>query len=324
MKLIFKDSDYISDILSFIDADIQIKEIKSELYTATREVYDLIGTQTYDYVWSLFDTEVLTKDTAFLLFNVRYAILLDAWRHHAPSRDLSHTVNGRKMRNDANEKAAFEWMVNSDNENLERKYYKAMDTLLNLLDETNPIVVTNPKIKWKDTEAFKATYNVFVRTTKDFEAYFPIHSRYLLEKLQPGISKCQRTEIKSRLGTVQYNILLNQVKSSTTEVDEDLLELIKEASVYYALAWALRRLRVTLLPEGILQKYKGGVSTNNTKPPEKMEAELAAQSFDADTRQALSAIEDYLKPELTETEKEALDVTKPNFGFDDDDDFVTT
>ncbi|MBO2546117.1 hypothetical protein J0871_17000 [Salegentibacter sp. BDJ18] len=330
MKLIFNDEEYAKDILSFLDADFQVKELTAELYTASREVYNLIGQETYSHIQGLsVKEEEKSEDEAFLLFNAKYAILLDAWRHHAPSRDLSHTLNGRKMRNDTNEKSAFEWMVNNDNENLERKYYHSLDTLLNLLDETNPVVKTaegeNPDIKWKNTEAYKSTYNVFVRTTKDFEAYFPIHSRYLLEKLQPGMSKCQRTEIKSRLGAERYNALLELAKDASEDADNDLIELIKEATVYYAMAWAIRRLRVTLLPEGILQKYKGErVNSKNSKPPEKMEAELAAQSFDQDTKKALLAIEDYLKPKLTETEAAAVIVSEPNYSFDDDDSFVST
>jgi len=61
------------------------------------------------------------------------------------------------------EKSAFEWMINRDND--------ALNTLLEYLDETNPIIKpavfdpATPEVKYKDTQDFLNTYKLFVRTT---------------------------------------------------------------------------------------------------------------------------------------------------------------
>ena len=338
MKLLFNQekSAEIADILGFVDKDFRVEKIKSQLYTASREVQKLIGRETYDYLYALYSkpTEgegTITDDQAFLLRAARYPIALDAYRNYAPSGDISHTANGRKMRNEDNQTAAWEWMVNRNDEALEKQYYKALDTLLEILDETNPevrpLVGEIPALKWKGTAAYLETHKLYVRTTADFDDYFPINSRLLLTKLQPGLSQCERLNIVPRIGKERNLVLKTALQSSAVDLEpnDQLLELIKEACVFHALAWGIRRLRVSLLPEGILQRYSGErVNSRNTKVPEKMEAELAAQSFEADAEKVLKQIEIEIKA-LNATETTTTEfTTDPNFGFDDDDNFVST
>ncbi len=331
MKLIFKeDSAEISELLGFVDADVEINKIRSDLYTATNEIVSLIGQEVYDYVQGLYVAE--DADNKFLIYCVQYPIAVNAWRLYVPSGDLAHTNNGRKMRNDdsTGEKSAFEWMINRDNDAMEKRYYKALDTLLDYLDKTNLIIkpaVLDPAtdaVKWKDTEAFQKTHKLFVRTTADFEESFAIHSRLLLLKLQPGLHICERDEILPRLGKERFDLLKQSVKDPAAEGDEQLIALIKEACVYSALSWGLRRLRVLLLPEGVLQRYSGErVNSINTKAPEKLEAELAAQSFAADAEKVLKAIESYIKPAPTEDEIKEGKIF-PNSCFNEDDNFLST
>lgn len=333
MKLIFKeDSAEINELLGFVDADVEINKIRSDLFTATNEVIELIGQQVYDYVHGLYEANDDDEVKKFLIYCVQYPIAVNAWRMYVPSGDLAHTNNGRKMRNDdsTGEKSAFEWMINRDNDALEKRYYKALDTLLNYLDQTNPTIkeaVLDPAteaVKWKDTEAFQKTHKLFVRTTADFEESFAIHSRLLLLKLQPGLNICERDEILPRIGKERFLLLKDSVKNSEAPEDEKLLSLVKEACVYSALSWGLRRLRVLLLPEGVLQRYSGErVNSINTKAPEKLEAELAAQSFAADAEKVLKAIESYIKPAPTEEEIKEGKIF-PDACFNDDDNFLST
>lgn len=342
MKLIFsEDSDILNELLGFVDADIDPRKIKSDLLTATKELISLVGKEAYAYALKIHEKEVaaltaepagegLSETEANHLYHFRYPIAVNAYREYIPSGDLSHTNNGRKMRNTEHEKAAFEWMINRDNEALEKRYYKALDNLLDLLDEENPILVAAgenvTELKWKGTEAFQQTHRLFVRTTKDFEEYFPIHSRLLLLKLQPGLAKCEREEILPRIGKEVNQLLKDKLKGSNAEGETDpvLLALIKEACVFYALAWAVRRLRVTLLPDGILQRYQAErINTIATKTPEKMEAELTAQTFTADAEKVLRAIESHLAPPPTAEELEEGNIL-PGFDFDDCDNFIST
>jgi len=332
MKLIFKeDSSEMNDLLGFVDADLEIKKIRSELYTATSEIIALIGQPVYDYILELYEVDPIAPETAFLVYSLQYPIAVNAYRLFAPSGDLAHTNNGRKMRNDeSSEKSAFEWMINRDNDALEKRYYKALDTLLDYLDQSNPIIIAatlDPvvaAVKWQDTAAYQKTHKLFVRSVADFEESFSIHSRLLLLKLQPGLNQCERDEIMPRLGKDAFALLKTAVLDPTAEIDEKLIALIKEACVYYALSWGLRRLRVLLLPEGVLQRYSGErVNSINSKVPEKLEAELAAQSFTADAEKVLKAIENHIKPVATAEEILASNIFPKTYS-DEDDQFLST
>jgi hypothetical protein len=281
MKLLFTEgAEEIKALLGFVDADFDNDKIKSQLYTATRELKKLIGSEAYEYFHALYTKPTgeeegsITEEEEYILYNARYPIALDAVRNYAPLGDLNFTKNGRKMRNDDNQTAAWEWMVNRSDESLEKHFYKSIDTLLEVLDDINPIFKPadgeTPPVKWKNTEAYLKTHRLFVRSTSDFDNYFPISSRLLLLKLQPGLSQCERLDIVPRIGKDKNKELKAALLEPSSEVDADLLELIKEACVYYALAWGVRRLRVSLLPEGVLQRYSGErVNSKNTKVPEK-------------------------------------------------------
>ena len=328
MKLLFTQGQFeLREVLGFLDADIEVDEMKSELYQATTDLVKLIGQEAYDYALSLYAKETPTEDEAFMLFHFRYPVALDAYRNYAPSGDISHTNNGRKMRADEHEKAAFEWMINKNDENLEKKFYKSLDKLLELLDSNNPILSSAPtEIKWKTTTAFKASHKLFVRNTSDFDQSFPIDSRLLLIKLQPGLHQCERRQILPRIGQEKFDIMKNLLNGTDTVSvqDEDLLDLIREACVFSALAWGLRRLRVSLLPEGVLQRYSGDRSnTKSSLPPIKMEAELAAQTFEADAEKVLKQIESYTAPPLTTEELEDKNVFPDDLDVCEDDKFLT-
>ena len=337
MKLLFKDDAQFNDLLGFVDADLEIGKMKSELFTATKDLISLIGKEAYSYALGLALKEEqsaeegsaveFSDEEADSLYNFRYPIAVDAYRHYAPSGDLSHTNNGRKMRNDEYEKSAFEWMINRDNEALEKRYYKALDNLLDHLDDTDPVLVAagegTAELKWTGTEAYQKTHRLFVRKTSDFDPYHPINSRLLLLKLQPGLSRCERFEILPRIGAEKFEQYKQQLNGTapadSDELDESLLNLIKAACVYYAMDYALKRLRVQLFPDGVLQRYAGErVNTINTKVPERLEAEIAAQAFAADAEKELRAIEEYLKPAPTEAEITEGDVIPKVSGCSDD------
>lgn len=329
MKLLFTQGQYeLRSVLGFLDADIEVDEMKSELYQAATDLIDLVGQEAYDYALGLYAKQDRSDDEEFMLFHFRYPVALDAYRHYAPSGDISHTNNGRKMRNDEHEKAAFEWMLNKNDENLEKKFYKSLDKLLELLDNKNPSLSLAPaEVKWKATDAFKKTHRLFVRSTKDFDQSFPIDSRLLLIKLQPGLHQCERRQILPRIGQEKFDLLKNILNGTDadSELDQDLLDLIQEACVFSALAWGLRRLRVSLLPEGVLQRYSGDRSnTKSSLPPAKMEAELAAQSFEADAEKVLKQIESYTSPPPTAEELKDQDVFPQDFNPCEDDNFLTT
>ena len=299
-------------LLGFLDRSLLFDNLERFVIAATQEIILLIGKPTYDVIQDYYETDSEDPTELERVGALQYSIAIQAYRQYVPSKDVGHTQNGRRMRLDEHEKQAFEWMIDRDNENMERMYYQSLDQLFIVLDDME---------SFKETDQYKKLNSLFVSTTADFEEFFNIKSsRLLLLKLQPGLRQCERQAIIPRLGKLAVDAL----KEDATG-EEELLALVKEACVYWSLSWALRgRLTVTMFPEGVLQRFVGERTTTQGKQPAQFnEYAWAAQEFKKDSEQLLLRIEEYLAPPFVPVEDEEIDIN-PSNQFDDDDVFIST
>jgi len=311
MELLFTDNTgtaELKDLLGFIDVNIPFKNIKGKIKTATNDIINLIGQETYDLAVVEYEKES-GADLDFI-FAVRYPIAIQAYRKFAPRNDLSHTAAGRLNRLEENQKSPFQWMIDKDDDALERSYYEALDDLIKFLDLNI--------VSWKATDQYKLTHKLFLNNAFDFDSFFPIgNSRLLLLKLAPGIRLCENKEIKPRIGAELFAAL----KEDASEY-ESLLDKIKEACAYYSLAWAMRRLSVQLFPEGALQGYKSDrLNMKASKPAENNEPYAVAAYFEIDAKNAFDEIESM----IYEINKEPTDLVEPmTFIAEKTDSFLNT
>lgn len=302
--LMAEGSKEIKSLLGALDADLNLKNLLPDIITATNDVIDLIGIEVYNKAVQAYASGVTADEDKLFVYSVRYPIAVNAYRLFAPSNDLAHTNNGRKMKQDDNEKLPFQWMIDADNASMEKRYYRALDDLIKFLDRSKveTELTTTLYTIWTNSDAFIATQKLFIRTVSEFDEVFPIQSRLLLIKLAPGISKCEQYEIRPRVGTTKFNALKTALKSNTAITDAtdlELIRLIREASVAYSLAWAMPRLSVQLYPEGVLQHVTSDkATTKGAKPTLKNETEVARQSFMEDANRAFTEIEKLLEPPL--------------------------
>lgn len=294
----------LKDLLGFIDADLNLKNLIPDIITATNDVIDLIGIDVYNKAISLYNDGETAEDDKAFIYSVRYPIAVNAYLLYSPSNDLAHTNNGRKMRQDENEKNAFQWMIDADNAALEKRYYRALDDCMKFLDRSKTAKETPTSLYsiWIKSDAFKATHDLFIRTLTDFDKVFPIKSRLLLIKLAPGISDCEQYEIRPRVSVEKINALKLALKSSTAITDAadlELIRLIQKASVAYSFAWAMPRLSVQLYPEGVLQHVTSEkATTRGAKPAMKNETQEARMVWEHDYKRVLNEIEKLLEPDL--------------------------
>lgn len=309
----------LKDLLGFIDADLKLKNLMPDIITATNDIIDLIGLEVYKKAVEAYNDGDTAEEDKPLLFSVRYPIAINAYRLYSPSNDVAHTNNGRKMRQDDGEKIPFQWMLDSDNAALEKRYYRALDDLIKFLDRSKveDELTTTLYTIWTNSEAFKATQKLFIRTVSEFDDCFPIQSRLLLIKLAPGISKCEQYEIRPRVSVEKFNTLKSALKSNTPITDAtdlELIRLIREASAAYSLAWAMPRLSVQLYPEGVLQHVSSEkAQTQGKTPSAKTETEAARQAFMEDANRAFAEIEKLLEPPLA-VDETAVIIPEQNFG----------
>lgn len=307
MKLLFQTAGTagnteLKELLGFIDGDLKLKNLIPDIITATNDVIDLVGIEVYNQAVLAYSEGTIADEDKAFVFAIRYPIAVNAYRLHAPSNDLAHTNNGRKMKQDDSEKLPFQWMIDNDNAALEKRYYRALDDLIKFLDRSKVEAETAETLYtiWTESEAYKITHELFIRTVADFDKVFPINSRLLLIKLAPGISDCEQYEIRPRVSVEKMNALKLALKSDTAIADAtdiELIRLIRKASVAYSFAWAMPRLSVQLYPEGVLQHVTSDrATTRGAKPTLKNETQEARQAWETDYKKALIEIEKLLEP----------------------------
>lgn len=347
MIKLFKEEEfpqYIDHHLPFLDRDTEYSFLAPYIQTSEKEIIKLLGKEAFSIAQSAFDAEEPTSNEKDILFHFRQPILINAYRLYAPTADLSHGNNGRKMRNKEDETHAFEWMLNRDDENQERAYYRELDNLIYFLEDYKV---------WRDSETFKKMKSLLVHSTEVFNEHFPIESRLLFIKIIPGLKQAQKKHIAPLIGKDLFNKLQDSLLTYTLEdlqyypnegpnqpttpeeeeevtlqpLEKEVLELCQEACVYFSLEWAMKRLKVTLFPKGILQNYVGDRQISKAKKvPEYLETQLAAQEFHKDAYFVLNTIESTLAEMKQESAEEATkeDILEDFINFDNDNEFMST
>lgn len=342
MELLFKEETFSQDfreLLGFVDADINFKSVKSDLTSATREMIGFIGQTTYDRWIVLFNKEERSASEEDQLHLLRYPIAMNTYRLLAPSKDLQHTNQGRMMRMDDGEARPFQWMIDANNEANERKYFRAVDQLLDYLFEDSA---------FKETQEYKEIKKYFVSTTADFEEYFPIHSRLMLVRLGPGFRQAQKRHILAVLGNELYDAItkahiegpasgeelpvllplsfLESPTAAQSKLYYEIYDKVKEFCVYWSLHWAMSRLTITLLPDGILQRYTSErETTRSSKVPEGLQTQHAGAMFKKDAMTAIAELETMVTAFYPPVVDPYQDEEEDGFRlFNDDDLFAST
>mgnify|MGYP003609241601 CR=1 FL=1 len=241
--------------LSFIDADLKFKSLLPDVKTASKEIISLIGKEIYELAVAAYKETPISEEDKEFINAVRYPIAILAYRLYAPSGDVAHTNNGRKMRQDDGEKLPFEWLLDRDNKAMEIRYYRALDELIKFLDDTDDTELRN---LWKASDYYKTSRELFVYSTTIFSEVFAIESRLLYIKLIPGLKDCEDYHIKALVGKnkmIALKTAINSGSEITDATDIELIGLIKKATVFHAMAWSMPRYSVNLYPEGVLQHY---------------------------------------------------------------------
>lgn len=318
MKLLFNLGDTggsteIKKLLGFTDADIKYDNLKPYIIPATDELITLIGQPLYDSLVGIYEALSASEIDSDFLLRAQTSILNNAYRIFVTDTDLGHTPNGRVNRVEDKQKIAFEWQIERSNRQLERKYYKSLDSLIKFMDAN----VSG----WKTSVAYKATHDLFIRTASQIDVYFNIEdSRLLFLKIAPGIRKAEREEILPRITKTRFDELKTALKENTPIPDAFLLQKIEEAIVYKALAWAVLRMSAQLFPEGVLQV--ADTSRLSTAARLSADQEVVGNTsirFEKDAKDALIEIENHIKS-LTVVPNQVIAPITPC--FDPNDNFV--
>lgn len=116
-NLILTNNTEIKTLTGFLDKAFNYDNIKPYIIDATKDVIKLIGKDLYNKAFTIYGTTANDIENEFLALVQRPIILL-AYNKYAPTNDLSHSNDGRRMRNDDKYKQAFEYQLDRSDENL--------------------------------------------------------------------------------------------------------------------------------------------------------------------------------------------------------------
>ena len=188
-----------------------------------------------------------------LVQHIQLPVAFMATLWHYQGNDISHEDTGRKVKIDKeNESLAWEWMYDRDDAAALRNYQRTLDRLIKFL---NANAGSFPE--WKNSEARKATLNLFINTARHFDSLYPIDSsEVFFLRLSPLMREIERKYIKPILGADKFKELKDAIAAGDLdEDDEDLLDAICDPIPLLTMSKALIRFSVTLLPEGVVQQF---------------------------------------------------------------------
>src|SRR5690625_7949906 len=111
------------EVLGFTHADLSYTRLHPDLIGSRNYIYDIISKTVYNAIIS-------DEDDTDIQHTLKYALYIEAYRRHAPTSNLAHTNDGRRMLSDERYKTPFEWMLDIDDEILQ---IRSDDSIRNIL-----------------------------------------------------------------------------------------------------------------------------------------------------------------------------------------------
>lgn len=269
----------LKSLLGFLYASNTFANIATDVMLAQEDLAEIISQAVMEKAETHYHSANYNTGAQYALLDklvahIQLPVAYYAYAAYAAHTDVSHGDDGRKVVIDSeNQKMAWEWMIDRDEDAVINKAHKTTDRLISFL-EKNAANIT----EWKDSEARKTANGLIIPTAKVFNQIFPIDnsSRFFITII-PFIAEAQRKHILPVLGPVRYKDVVDALKAGTYTDADNMLMLLRVPLAYFSLSLAVKRLSVRILPNGIFQDYVSDTLSRKAKQP-----------ADADTRNAVA------------------------------------
>ncbi|HNW73977.1 MAG TPA: hypothetical protein PKN44_10155 [Bacteroidales bacterium] len=326
---IYKSSNFtnLTSYIGFAERDIR-KIISDEVFSLAEEHYN---SDNYNATPDEDHPEYLVLDS--LVKKIQLPLALHALRRYLPSSDVQHTDKGRQIFISENEKPAFEWQTEKDNDNLLSLAHEATDLLLEYLDLQVDYRVTSEDdegegegtilIPWGTSAAYLATKELFVNTVDQFEKVFSIGgSRYTYLSLVPFMRRVQESDIKTCFTAEKYAEICEQIiDKEISDSNRVIINMASEAIVLITLGKAIKRLSVEVLPSGIFQNVHSGV-VRGKNPAPMIDRNAVSELLTKDGQRELQKLKEHLVKVSLIASGESYTVDDPTERIDPDNKYV--
>lgn len=269
MKLLFNNTTDLKELLGFLDADLTFDNFKTDLQHATSDVIKLIGKDTYNKIEAHFSLAtpfevgangITEEQMDDLVAKAQLPIALFANLAIESNTDLSHTNSGRTVKVSDQERQPWEWQIDKDNAAQRRRAYKALDLLIEELDELK-------LDEWTLSDEYLASKEYFIHTVDLFEAVYPINkSRQLYLRLIPFMADVEEEFIFPVIGALRFDALKEKIlDDDLLAADKILLKKINKVIGYMVLADSYKALPVEMFPDAVINYRETGKNLSDTR-----------------------------------------------------------
>ena len=247
-------------------ANNDFSKIQGDIEQATEELAALVGE-------GVIAKAEQAEDIDPLRLKVQRPIAILATLRLYQKNDLSHEDDGRKFKvsTDGTDKLPWEWQLDRDDALQMEAYFRAVDALINHLNKTKPE-------EWTNTPLYRSMQQLIVRSGSDFDRYFPIQRSertYLL--LVPFIREAQLMTVQDAYGADWPKLL-----AETADNETPAHYAASMAVCLLAMATALTRLPLKLLPCGVVRGYMAESGMRESQPASLDDVRQAAGWMRAD------------------------------------------
>lgn len=266
-------------------ANNDFARIVTDIELAEDDLIKLVGQAVYDRALNHYEGDNYLSDSEdhktnnMLVKLIQTAVAYKATFEYYQSNLVSHEDTGRKVKIDNdNEKMAWEWMLDRDDQAQLSKINRSIDRLINWL-ETKKIE------EWIDSENRKATKKLLVNSQDLFQQAYPIdHSPRFFYTVLSWNREVQENKIRKALGA-SYAPLLAFWKSKLETsgsgsgsaagglpgqdeaLMESLLPLVQQVIPLFVMAVAVKRLSLQVLPDSVVQQYQSDRAARSSSMP---------------------------------------------------------
>ncbi len=297
MKILFKSTAELKKVIGWLYSSVQFDAIRMDIELATEEIVQYIGKSVYDRAVSHYETPTGENKEVWddLVSYIQLPVAIFAYKSFSENGDVSHEETGRKVKiSGEGEKLPWEWMLDRDDAALIRKGNNATERLISYL-ESNIDVIT----EWRDSEQRKEINSLFVKDAETFNDVFPIdNSRRFFLKTLPFNRKVEKDRILPLLGKDRFAILKGKIKESADldGEEKELISLIQDTVPWYVMAMAVKRLSLSVLPEGVVQKFFSERQTSKATTPATIDLiNEAEETFLSDAERCSNRIADFVR-----------------------------
>lgn len=259
INLLIKDNELLANLTGSWYENNLFERIETDIENETFELGKVIGQNIITYAFTIIEKADPTSVEKETLRLIQLSVgLMSVYRYHQ-SNLVSHESNGRKMKVDnQNEKMAWEWMIERDDNSHLLKAQQAQDRLIEYLEANNVE-------EFNDTPERKELKSLFLDNTRKFEYYFPIDtSARFFHVVSPLIREIQDTIIEEAFEDEYLTFLGKFQKDELNDNDTALLKYVCRAQALYTIALACRRFSLSVLPQTVVKKIKTAVQTTDS------------------------------------------------------------